>query len=811
MYNFAVTNVDGQKVELASLLETKKAVILNFFYKDCNPCKSEFPAMQKAYESYTNEVAFVTLDNQDTEDEIRDFRTNLESAANDVDKFTMDFCYDSAGLHTYFSVSAWPTTVVIDRYGVISYINSGAIPNEGTWRSLIAEVVADDYTQNPTTSDTEESTEATPPTEGLEMSSSDDIIAAIGAPSSTGTYEPETNENDAPYSWPWVIETDENGEKYLGATNLGANNSFSILIMKNISLKQNDILSFEVKYNTEDSDVLYVILNGESALYELSGASDGWQKVTLYTAGRDTDIEIALVYQKDLSLSSENEFVGIRNVKVENALESTSALDIQRSAAYNSGTGSTNGKAYDTYATIVYNETDGYYHVGTKDGPLLLADIIYSTAWSLPHAKSKTVELEGGSEYPTSPFYIDFCQWEADTTDLNIVWRNIDYTTYCIDNFYYEQYSENNLIPVTAELRQMLIDFTYEYATRNGANSTWYEDQWIEFCYYYDHIGANHASGDFCNSYDDPVRGMTYTSAYTATEGKNTVSITEQIGIAKYAGALYKFVPSNTGVYYIYSKTESDLYDPTVTLLDEDGNTLTYEDDAYFADSTTGNYLFDFHMYYYFTANKTYYLRFSLGTNEVGVFDVQIEYTQKESVDLLVLASDHQQPGIWTITLEAYESGNFDDTTYGIATNIGVNTNDKDGALGNNYSIYYAVNENNEYVSPLYIDFLHPCLLFTSGESLADMIDAGFFNLPDSGKTLTNLMRKYLAASTEGKSEDDPLYGMVKADTTLVYYLCAMLNYQKSDTTNDSAKTNFWMVFACYYMTIDENNYQAIK
>jgi hypothetical protein len=180
-------------------------------------------------------------------------------------------------------------------------------------------------------------------------------------------------------------------------------------------------------------------------------------------------------------------------------------------------------------------------------------------------------------------------------------------------------------------------------------------------------------------------------------------------------------------------------------------------------------------------------------------------------VDLLVLASDHQQPGIWTISLEAYESGNFDDTTYGIATNIGVNTNDKDGALGNNYSIYYAVNENNEYVSPLYIDFLHPCLLFTSGESLADMIDAGFFNLPDSGKTLTNLMKKYLAASTEGKSEDDPLYGMVKADTSLVYYLCAMLNYQKSDTTNDSAKTNFWMVFACYYMTIDENNYQAIK
>jgi hypothetical protein len=512
-----------------------------------------------------------------------------------------------------------------------------------------------------------------------------------------------------------------------------------------------------------------------------------------------------------LSLTVENEFVGIRNVKIENALESTTALDIKRDAVYNSGTTKTDGKAYDTYPTLVLNTTDGYYHVGSVDGPILLVDILNTTAWSVPHTGKKTVTLEASAtEYGASPFYIDFCQWEADTQNLSIIWNNVDYTDYCIDNFYYQQYSTNSLLPVTEKLKQMLIDFTREYAVRSGTLSTWYEDQWVEFCSYYDHVGADHTSGDACNAYDDPVKGMTYSNAYTAVEGTNNVTITLQVGMNKYAGVLYKFVPEHTGVYLIQSISNTSIDDPYVYLMDADGVMLAYENDPYFYNSTVSS-SFDFYLYYYFTAGETYYLRVSLGTNTTGTFEFDVNYTGEQSYKIFVLASDHEMPGIWTISLDAYESGNFDDTTYGIATNIGLNTNDKDGAIDKTHSIYYAVDDNNEFTSPIYIDFVHPTLLFTSGESLYDMIVNGYFNLPDTQGALTEIMLQYYEASIAGKSEDDELYGMVKADSQLVYYLCSMLDYQKSDTTNDSRGTNFWMIFGCYYMTIDSTNSHAIS
>ena len=47
----------------------------------------------------------------------------------------------------------------------------------------------------------------------------------------------------------------------------------------------------------------------------------------------------------------------------------------------------------DKYETVVFNEEDGYYHVGTVNGPLLLADMLSGTKWN--NSTLYEVSIEG--------------------------------------------------------------------------------------------------------------------------------------------------------------------------------------------------------------------------------------------------------------------------------------------------------------------------------------------------------------------------------------------------------------------------------
>jgi thiol-disulfide isomerase/thioredoxin len=61
MYDFTFTDIDGQTHNLASELQEKKMVVLNFFASWCGPCVSEFPAMQTAYAKYDDKASLFAL------------------------------------------------------------------------------------------------------------------------------------------------------------------------------------------------------------------------------------------------------------------------------------------------------------------------------------------------------------------------------------------------------------------------------------------------------------------------------------------------------------------------------------------------------------------------------------------------------------------------------------------------------------------------------------------------------------------------------------------------------------------------------
>ena len=133
-------NADGKEYKISELLKEKDAVVLNFWFLNCGPCRSEFPHMQSAYEKYSDKIELLALNPYDgTENEVKDF------AADNGYTFPVAKCGEE--FIGAFEITSYPTTVVIDRYGVICMVYTGAIPDAETFEKLFAHFTADDYTQ----------------------------------------------------------------------------------------------------------------------------------------------------------------------------------------------------------------------------------------------------------------------------------------------------------------------------------------------------------------------------------------------------------------------------------------------------------------------------------------------------------------------------------------------------------------------------------------------------------------------------------------------------------------------------------------
>lgn len=170
--DFTVTTPDGTAYTLSELLEEKKAVVLNFWYTGCVPCRMEFPYMQEAYEKYSDDIALLAIDPVEADDDIiAAFQSSME--------LTIPMAQGDPLWQDAFNL-VYPTTVVVDRYGMITLIQKGTVPSTETFEAVFAYFSADDYEQaffngigdfavespvtDPTDS-TEPSTETTDPNE----------------------------------------------------------------------------------------------------------------------------------------------------------------------------------------------------------------------------------------------------------------------------------------------------------------------------------------------------------------------------------------------------------------------------------------------------------------------------------------------------------------------------------------------------------------------------------------------------------------------------------------------------------------------
>ncbi|MBE6916917.1 MAG: TlpA family protein disulfide reductase [Ruminococcaceae bacterium] len=139
MFDFVVTDTENNSYKLSQLLQQKKAVVLNFWFANCNPCKAEFPYLQEAYLNYSEDIALLAVTPVNDAATVAQFRTEQGLT---IPMASVDAAWEKA-----FGLIGYPTTVVIDRFGNINFVHVGSVDDTPTWENLFAYYADDNYTQ----------------------------------------------------------------------------------------------------------------------------------------------------------------------------------------------------------------------------------------------------------------------------------------------------------------------------------------------------------------------------------------------------------------------------------------------------------------------------------------------------------------------------------------------------------------------------------------------------------------------------------------------------------------------------------------
>ena len=833
MYDFSFKDADGVEIRLSDLLQEKRLVLLNFWYTTCNPCALEFPLIENIYNEYIDQAMVVALSNQDSSSAVKTYKENGYAKTDVMGQvvrtpYTFFMGTDNAGLTNRFGVNVFPTNVFIDRYGVIAYADVGSITSPQEWNKLFSTFCADDYEQstNPfddETPDIEQTpSDPIPPSEDADftlnnVSFTQALLHESMVQGGKNEYDElplqfrypdpsiESEARDAKYSWPYIIKEDKDG-MYLSPSNVGIDNTYAI-IYTHIVLATDDILSIEFNLNTEENnDQLYIIINNSiETTYVESGDTNGWQELTLYEATRPTLINIAILYYKSLKYSLEDEFVGVRNLKITPLDTNTEhPIDVRTEAAVEKD-------GVMTYASI-YRKDDGYYHVSTQAGvqsdndPILFADVYYKTLWSDRHLANFTFEPDGsavrkGVYWLSYWLFNKYLTSEGSQTEFDYGAEESDTI---IDGFYIQDGSDA-LVPVTDKVITALKAFT-RHVVNYGETKNAYEHEfdpeytWLELCSYYRTLGGSHTVEDhLCLATNNSAEGRVVEFAIPLTEGTYRIKSIESTRRNQGGGLFYKFTASKEGVYsfrseilkghdvdpkiYLWESETSAYYGNIYPPLVEMDDTLSVER---FRNSTT-----NFDALIYLKAGQTIYPQLST-TTSMDVYDVIITYMGEEH---WAFETATTAEGTWTWVMD----NDAEKFVYGSIKSVYV---------GGGEDAYYHLTDDNELGSVIYIDFLMRNFIDANGHTLEEFIDRGYFNFTESGGSdKTTIMRKY-CSDAKAKDPSDPTYGMVVANSELVNTICQFTRTQLDE--GDTVESGIWKAFAFYYHYYGATNWKEL-
>ncbi len=705
MRDFTVTTVDGEIFTLSEVLKTKKAVLINFWYINCSWCQEEFPYMNSVYQNYSDDIAIIALNplSSDSESSIKTYRASMN--------LSIPMAKADASIAEAFGVEAYPTSVVVDRYGMISIIEEGAIVSESPFISAFDHFKSDNYTQQ-----LAESLQAfvAIPKPTVDMPSPEEVADAVnGKNGDRISYRAETDPQYEETIWDFTL-IDKDGKKALVNTNQEAHSTTALLYV-DVELKAGEAVKFDYWASSEQgADLLHVIID-DVQIYNISGDSQGWSTCFPYVALKDGKYTLAVAYIKDSTDTVGEDSVYLTNFEICSSAEINVASYVPRNCATDRVA---DGYGYANYVDIVFNEKDGYYHVGSADGPLLLANLMgYNTAFAQDSvfnmAYAGNVTIDGVNYYDR---IVRYCSYASNA-------------------------SVSGVCPVNQDLRELLekVAFACGLEVEN-------DKQWLQMCVYYDVYGG-------AEQLADPIKGLAPHSAYTAVLGNNVVTYDRMI---MPRGLHYKFVPEVSGAYRITSDSEELV---EAWIFDEEGiNQSSDSKDAYYIDEggerffMMKNDLTNCSMVVYFEAGQSYYIDIVFyDIYATGSIKFDIEYIA-ETYEQFTIAS----PGYFTYT--DYEGTVINET---IAGGIDVILAE-DG-------YYHELREDGTVGSIIYADFIMTTPIFS--DTLIEMISKNGFNFKYTEYDLYILYyyvlygdKMYDQLKTEWGEHYDEYYEIYKVD-----------------------------------------------
>ena len=679
--------------------------------------------MNSVYQQYSDDIAIIALNPyaSDTESAI-----NTYKAANGL---AFPMAKVDTALIDAFNVAAYPTSVMVDRYGTISVIEEGAIISEAPFVAAFEHFKSENYTQR-----LEQSLQAFVeiPKPDTDMPASSEIEAAVNGKNGAGiTYRAETGDEYVDTIWDFTL-TEKNGVKCLVITNQEAHGTSSLLYV-DVELKAGEAIKFDYFSSSElGADQLHIIID-DVQIYQISGESTDWQTCYPYVAIKDGKYTIAIAYIKDTTDNVGEDSVYIRNFEICKKADINVASYIPRNCATERVA---DGYGYANYVDVVFNEKDGYYHVGTVDGPLLLANLMgYNTPFSeisvYDLAYNGQVVIDGVNYYDQ---IVQFCNYAA-----------------------------NSSINGVCTVDKVLADLLQKVAFACGLEVE-NDKQWLQMCCYYDVYGG-------VAQLEDPIRGLASHSAFIAEMGKDNVVTYDRMIMPR--GLLYKFVPEKSGAYRITSDSEY-LVDAWVFNADRTEYYVYEGGERMYTDPNNCS------MVVYFEAGRDYYIDIAFyDVYQMGTFTFEIAYLG-EKYDHFIIAS----PGYFTF----YES---DGVVTGETVAGGI-----DVILGDD-GYYHELREDGSVGSILYADFTQITPIFSS--SIIDMVDMDGFNFKFTEDDLY-ILYYYLAYGDKMKEQlksewgefYDEYYQTYKVDEVLagVYhgggedYTDAIIEYAKQAVDN---------------------------